>query len=127
MVADGDLGPEGPMIVGIRGSGRKPDSPYPVFGRLGGGYGRGEYLMLNGVEIPHGPQQALGPGDRLSMALPGGGGFGLPKEREPERVARDVRLGYVTVEAALEDYGVVVDTQGVVDAPATGKARTNGA
>ena len=81
------------------------------------------HLMLNGVEIPHGPQQSLGPGDRLSMALPGGGGFGLPKEREPERVARDVRLGYVSVKAALDDYGVVVDEQGVVDLPATKKAR----
>lgn len=123
IVADGELGPDGPMVVGIRGSGRKPDSPYPVFGRLGGGYGRGEHLMLNGVEIPHGPQQSLGPGDRLSMALPGGGGFGLAKEREPERVARDVRLGYVSVKAALDDYGVVVDELGVVDAAATAKTR----
>lgn len=123
VVADGDLGPDGPMVVGIRGSGRKPDSPYPVFGRLGGGYGRNENLMLNGVEIPHGPQQALGPGDRLSMSLPGGGGFGKPKEREPNRVARDVRLGYVSRQAALDDYGVVVDAIGNVDDEATLKLR----
>ena len=82
-----------------------------------------ETAKKNGVEIPHGPQQSLGPGDRLSMALPGGGGFGLAKEREPERVARDVRLGYVSVKAALDDYGVVVDEQGKVDLPATKKAR----
>jgi len=123
VVADGDLGPDGPMVVGIRGSGRKPDSPYPVFGRLGGGVGRGEHLMLNDVEIPHGPQQALRAGDRLSMALPGGGGFGLATEREPERVARDVRLGYVSVQAALDDYGVVLDAAGSIDADATRKAR----
>ncbi|MBI3370232.1 MAG: hydantoinase B/oxoprolinase family protein [Betaproteobacteria bacterium] len=123
VVADGDLGPDGPMLVGIRGSGRKPESPYPVFGRLGGGVGRGEHLALNGVEIPNGPQQALGPGDRLSMALPGGGGFGNPFEREPERVAHDVALGYVTPQGALDDYGVSVDASGKVDMIETGRKR----
>ena len=123
VVADGALGPDGPMVVGIRGSGRKPDSPYPVFGRLGGGVGRGEHLMLNDVEIPHGPQQALGAGDRLSMALPGGGGFGNPYEREPARVARDVRMGYVSLEGARDDYGVVLNAAGEVDEEATRRAR----
>ena len=37
-----------------------------------------------------------------------GGGFGDPLTREPERVARDVRDGYVTIEGAARDYGVVV-------------------
>jgi N-methylhydantoinase B len=38
----------------------------------------------------------------------GGGGFGDPLEREPDRVKRDVRDGYVTIEGAARDYGVVV-------------------
>ena len=38
----------------------------------------------------------------------GGGGFGHALEREPERVKRDVRDGYVTIEGAARDYGVVV-------------------
>jgi N-methylhydantoinase B len=37
-----------------------------------------------------------------------GGGWGDPFEREPERVKRDVRDGYVTIEGAARDYGVVV-------------------
>jgi N-methylhydantoinase B len=37
-----------------------------------------------------------------------GGGFGDPLTREPERVVRDVRDGYVTIEGASRDYGVVV-------------------
>lgn len=118
-VADGELGPDGPLVVSIRGSGRKPESPYPVFGRLGGGVGRGEDLTLNGTPIPHGPQQALKPGDRLRMALPGGGGFGNARERAPARVARDVRLGYVTPEGARADYGVAVSESGELDAAAT--------
>jgi N-methylhydantoinase B/oxoprolinase/acetone carboxylase alpha subunit len=118
-VADGPLGPAGPVVVSIRGSGRKPQSPYPVFGRLGGGVGRGEELTLNGAEIPHGPQQQLKPGDRLRMALPGGGGYGNPLERDLVRVARDVRQGYVSREAAFSDYGVVIDGVGRVDEEST--------
>jgi N-methylhydantoinase B len=38
----------------------------------------------------------------------GGGGWGDPLERDPERVKRDVRDGYVSVEGAKRDYGVVV-------------------
>lgn len=38
----------------------------------------------------------------------GGGGWGDPLDREPERVMRDVRDEYVTIEGAYRDYGVVV-------------------
>ena len=38
----------------------------------------------------------------------GGGGWGNPFEREPDRVKLDVRDGYVTIEGAARDYGVVV-------------------
>ncbi|UNK46070.1 hydantoinase B/oxoprolinase family protein [Arthrobacter sulfonylureivorans] len=38
----------------------------------------------------------------------GGGGWGDPLRREPERVLRDVRDGYTSIEAARENYGVVI-------------------
>ena len=38
----------------------------------------------------------------------GGGGWGDPFQRDPELVKRDVRDGYVTIEGAARDYGVVV-------------------
>ncbi|MCG0063192.1 hypothetical protein L0F81_07795 [Streptomyces tricolor] len=41
----------------------------------------------------------------------GGGGYGNPFEREPERVARDVRNGFVSVAAARRAYGVAVDAE----------------
>jgi N-methylhydantoinase B len=44
-------------------------------------------------------------GQKVRLETPGGGGFGDPAERDPEKVARDVRLGYVTPEAARRDYG----------------------
>ena len=85
--------------------------------------GRGEGLTLNGAEIPHGPQQQLKPGDRLHMALPGGGGYGSPLERDVTKVARDVQQGYVTSACALSDYGVVFDSAGRVDEAATRRER----
>lgn len=38
----------------------------------------------------------------------GGGGWGKPLEREPDRVLADVRNDYISIERALSDYGVVV-------------------
>lgn len=53
----------------------------------------------------------------------GGGGFGPPCEREPERVAFDVREGYVDADEARSVYGVVLDAKGSVDEGATRKRR----
>lgn len=38
----------------------------------------------------------------------GGGGWGNPLTRDPERVLRDVRDGYVTIDGAANDFGVIV-------------------
>ena len=40
------------------------------------------------------------------------GGFWDPFERDPERVLADVRSGYVSLEAARRDYGVVINQEG---------------
>lgn len=50
----------------------------------------------------------LGPGDVLLVRSAGGGGRGNPLEREVWRVEQDVARGYVSVDAARRDYGVVV-------------------
>jgi N-methylhydantoinase B len=49
------------------------------------------------------------PSDRLVVEMPGGGGMGAAKQRDPEAVRRDVRLGYVSREASQMQYGVKVD------------------
>lgn len=49
--------------------------------------------------VPLGAKLASAPirkGQRVRFETPGGGGFGPPAEREPERVARDIRLGFVS-------------------------------
>jgi N-methylhydantoinase B len=62
-------------------------------------------------------------GDVIKVRTPGGGGYGDPFTREPERVARDVRRGYFDAAAAAEQYGVVLRTDGSVDADATAQRR----
>lgn len=124
-VPDGAHGPDGPVTAGIRGSGRSPESVFPVFGRQGGRPGRNEGLALNGDAIGHGAQQRLKPGDRVLIKLPGGGGYGDPLERDPERVARDVQRGHVSVQGARADYGVVLDGQTLeLDPARTERERT---
>jgi N-methylhydantoinase B len=50
----------------------------------------------------------VGPGDVFTRPSAGGGGFGDPLARDPAAVCEDVADGYVTVERARKDYGVVV-------------------
>jgi N-methylhydantoinase B len=47
-------------------------------------------------------------GDRFTRPSAGGGGFGDPLERDPIAVREDVADGYVSIERARKDYGVVV-------------------
>ena len=62
-------------------------------------------------------------GDVVIERTAGGGGYGDPFEREPGSVARDVRFGYVSPEAARSVYGVVLSGHDV-DEQATTAART---
>jgi len=62
-------------------------------------------------------------GDVVRVETGGGGGWGHPFDREPERVLADVQNGFVSRARAEEDYGVVL-TRGIeVDAAATSKRR----
>ena len=80
------------------------------------------------------PRAVLGDAGRVrsSATSPRAAGDGAnPFEREPERVLRDVRDGYVTIEGAARDYGVVVtgdpeqDPEGIgVDLEATERLRS---
>lgn len=50
----------------------------------------------------------LGRGTLLRLERPGGGGLGDPLERPAESVLEDVRQGYVSIDRASADYGVVI-------------------
>jgi N-methylhydantoinase B len=63
-------------------------------------------------------------GDVISFQQSGAGGYGPPFERDPARVLEDVLEGYVSIEHARREYGVVIDPAGLtVDRPATERVR----
>jgi len=64
-----------------------------------------------------------GPDDVYFSIWQAGGGYGDPLEREPERVASDVRQEYVSREEARRLYGVVIDDDGTVDQAETDSRR----
>ena len=70
-------------------------------------------------------EQTIPRGDRLKLELPGGGGFGNPYTREPERVQEDFKDGLISAESATKHYGVVFHEDGQVDEEATLKMRKN--
>jgi N-methylhydantoinase B len=62
---------------------------------------------------------AIQAGDVVIMQSAGGGGYGDPLARDPERVRRDLQGGYVSPERARAGYGVVLTPGGEVDPAAT--------
>jgi len=55
------------------------------------------------------------PGQIIVSRCNGGGGYGDPLEREPERVLRDVREGWVSHARARNTYGVAITEELVID------------
>lgn len=47
-------------------------------------------------------------GDIIRVITPGAGGYGDPKKRPVDKVLRDVVEGKVSLQAAKEQYGVVI-------------------
>ena len=65
-------------------------------------------------------------GDIVRIETGGGGGWGHPFDREPERVAADVRNGFVSPRSARDDYGVVLRKDDMsLDEGATAKERAS--
>ncbi|WP_420565508.1 hydantoinase B/oxoprolinase family protein [Thalassobaculum sp.] len=97
----------------------------------------GEAAALNRFTYPAGPDGGeahppmaskmvgikLMKGQSVLLETPGGGGYGAPTERDPARVAEDVRLGYVSVASARDRYRVVVSEDGTLDEKATSELR----
>jgi len=108
-IPDGDLGPQDFVASSVRLSGRSPESDFPVNGRLGGKNAKFYGLWHNDAPVEHGVYRRLVPGDRIRFMLSGGGGYGSPLEREPERVRDDVIADLVSIEAARDEYGVIID------------------
>jgi N-methylhydantoinase B len=102
----------------------------PPWGVLGAGSGKPYHLSIerDGTQIDFDtPGKVTGypvrKDDRVIMRSSGGGGYGDPLLRDPERVRADVEFGTVSAERAREGYGVVLTADGSVDAAATSRLR----
>jgi N-methylhydantoinase B len=104
----------------------------PPWGTAGGQCGRPGRIVINPGRSD---ERMLGPindglilsqGDVLRIETGGGGGWGHPFDREPERVREDVLDGVVSGESARDDYGVVLTGLDLeVDLPATVSLRAS--
>ena len=83
-------------------------------GRPGDG---GRWIINEGLPGEHRLAHAIGDieplrtGDTVTHYTPGGGGYGDPRTRDPAAVKRDVVVGFVSRNAAEQEYGVRLDPQ----------------
>ncbi|HBE44434.1 MAG TPA: hydantoinase [Deltaproteobacteria bacterium] len=104
-VPDDEYAPLPPVNLGIQ-AGRYV---YPAEGLFEGSPGKRAQFLINGEPgDPYGLTQ-LKPGDVVTIDAPGGGGYKNPLERDPEMILHDVIEGYISLESAWNDYGVVID------------------
>ncbi len=73
-------------------------------GLFGGQDGGRSDLQLNGRRgtIPTKGQSVLAPGDVLTIVTPGGGGYGMPQERDAAAISSDRQAGYVAADGLTE-------------------------
>jgi N-methylhydantoinase B len=113
----GGLGQE--MVLSVRSnesvvhSAMYDRTKFPAQGFSGGENGAlGDFFLSDGARPHPKAQYRLQPGQKVTLRLPGGGGFFAAFGRDPELVRQDVLNGYVSLRAAREHYGVAL-TEGL--------------
>ena len=77
----------------------------PARGRNGGKPGaNGSVELESGIQLKGMGRQVIPVGDRLIINMPGGGGFGDPKERAHREISADLKLGLISQEVAEREY-----------------------
>ena len=100
---------------------------FTPWGIAGGAAGKPSRFIRNPgtaeeVDLGNTDVVTVEPGDVIRIEAAGGGGWGPAHERDPRAVLADVVGGFVTVDGAARDYGVVV-RDGAVDERATAGRR----
>lgn len=102
---------------------------FPPWGVDGGHDGNGNYIEIeenDGTVVRRSKVTTydLNDGEVARLVTSAGGGYGDPRDREPERVLDDYLDDYITAETAREVYGVEIDeASGTVDGAATRQLR----
>lgn len=99
----------------------------PPWGLWGGKPGRIAETLVKApgereFHLPAGAGSNSVPDAEILYRTAGGGGWGDPLERDPDRVLNDVREGFISEASAIEDYAVVIE-RGEVNAMATNHLR----
>ena len=124
----GGLGQE--MVLSVRS--REPvvhsamydRTKFPALGFTGGENGAlGDFFLSDGTRPHPKAQYRLQPTQKVTLRLPGGGGFFSAFERDPELVRHDVLNGYVSLRVAREQYAVVLDEGLAIDWEQTRRLR----
>ncbi|SCZ64540.1 N-methylhydantoinase B [Epibacterium ulvae] len=77
----------------------------PARGRDGGrNGGAGGVHLSDGTKLRSKGRQLIKNGQRLILSLPGGGGFGDPKNRTRDAIENDIAAGFITQDEAREIY-----------------------
>ena len=89
-----------------------------------GGYlmrlpGEQDFTPMRGAHV------AVPIGSEAIVRTGGGGGWGDPLERDPKAVQHDVAEEFISAEAALRDYGVVLTASRELDLAATNQRRAS--
>ncbi len=78
---------------------------HPAQGFAGGMPGQpGAVRLSDGRQIEGKGTLRLDPGIRITLDLPGGGGYFPPSERDPSLIEQDLRAGIIDAETAARDY-----------------------
>jgi N-methylhydantoinase B len=113
------------VMVSHRGE-RFNSSPWGLEGGAPGARAHAHIVRADGTreELPSKKMIVLHPGDQLWEYIAGGAGYGDPLDREPAAVCADVLDGKISMELALEAFGVVLTADGAaVDDAKTKEAR----
>jgi len=124
-----EYGPVGGPMDLVFASDGTDHPPQGVRGGQAGGQAGQQVRRRNGAleELDKVTQIVLEEGETAIGLTCGGGGYGNPKARDPERVGHDVTEGWVSRERAQQTYGVVIKPDGTVDQAETRALREKAA
>ena len=99
---------------------RVENSTFPTWGVAGGMGGGTSSVMINPGTQSESKIQAFSDdniwkkGDLVRICTAGGGGWGDPLDRDTDKVLDDVKDGFISLNGAMESYGVIINSSSML-------------